>query len=86
MTVIFEKNQGLLDKDFQMYYQLGDSDVGLTALTHRPISTEPGYFLLMVTPKVELSKEYQVPRDMVLVLDTSGSMSENRKMDQARRR
>jgi Ca-activated chloride channel family protein len=85
VSVTFERNQGLLDKDFQLFYQLGDKDVGLTALTHRPISTEPGYFMLMLTPKVEMKKEYHVPRDMVLVLDTSGSMRENGKIDQAKK-
>jgi Ca-activated chloride channel family protein len=85
VIVSFERNQGLLDKDFQLFYQLGDKDVGLTALTHRPISTEAGYFMLMVTPKVEMKKEYHVPRDMILVLDTSGSMRENGKLDQAKK-
>jgi len=85
VTVVFERSQGLLDKDFQLFYQLGDKDVGLTAMTHRPISTEPGYFMLLMTPKVEMKKEYQVPRDMVLVLDTSGSMRENGKLDQAKK-
>jgi Ca-activated chloride channel family protein len=84
LTVQFERNQGLLDKDFQLYYSLGDKDIGLTALAHRPIASENGYFMLLMTPRVELSKEYQVPRDMVLVLDTSGSMR-GPKMDQARR-
>ena len=77
-------NQGLLDKDFQLFYSLGDKDVGLTALTHRPIAAEDGYFMLLISPQVELSKEYQVPRDMVLVLDTSGSMR-GVKMEQARK-
>jgi Ca-activated chloride channel family protein len=85
VTVTFERNQGLLDKDFQLFYQLGDKDVGLTALTHRPVSTEPGYFMLMMTPKVEMTKEYHVARDVVLVLDTSGSMQANGKIDQAKR-
>ncbi len=83
VTVSFDRNQGLLDKDFQMFYSTSDKDVGLTALTHRPLSKENGYFCLLVTPKVTLSKEYEVPRDMVLVLDTSGSMR-GPKMDQAR--
>ena len=39
VTVNFDKNQELLDKDFQLFYSTGDKDVGLTALTHRPIST-----------------------------------------------
>ncbi len=85
VTVVFERNQGLLDKDFQLFYQLGDKDVGLTALTHRPISAEPGYFMVMMTPKVELKSDFHVPRDMVLVLDTSGSMRENGKLDQAKK-
>jgi Ca-activated chloride channel family protein len=67
-----------------MFYQLGDKDVGLTALTHRPIASEKGYAMLLLTPKVELPKSYQVPRDMVLVLDTSGSMC-GPKMEQARK-
>jgi Ca-activated chloride channel family protein len=81
----FDKNQGLLDKDFQVFYSTGDKDVGLTALTHRPISTESGYVALLMTPKVEIPKEYQIPRDVVLVLDTSGSMREDDKIGQARK-
>lgn len=84
VSVSFDKNQGLLDKDFQLFYATGDKDVGLTALTHRPLSSENGYFTLLITPRVEISKEYQVPRDMILVLDTSGSMR-GPKMEQARK-
>jgi Ca-activated chloride channel family protein len=85
VQVVFERNQGLLDKDFQLFYQLGDKDIGLTAMIHRPVASEPGYFLALVTPKVEIKKEYHIPRDVVLVLDTSGSMQENGKIDQAKR-
>jgi Ca-activated chloride channel family protein len=84
VKVNFEKSQGLLDKDFQLFYQLGDKDVGLTALTYRPVSAENGYVMMLLTPKVELSKSYDVPRDMVFVLDTSGSMR-GPKMDQAKK-
>jgi len=84
VTVNFDKKQGLLDRDFQMFYQLGDKDVGLTALTHRPVASEKGHFMMLLTPKVELGKSYQIPRDMVLVLDTSGSMR-GPKMEQARK-
>src|SRR5262245_28371844 len=82
-VVTFEKEQALLDKDFQLYYQAGGKDVGLTALSHRPASGAPGYFLLLVSPRAELSKSQQVPRDMVFVLDTSGSMR-GKRMTQAR--
>lgn len=74
VRVAFERDQALLDKDFQLFYALGDRDVGLTALTHRPSRGENGYFLLLISPRVEMSKLYVVPRDVVFVLDTSGSM------------
>src|SRR5205823_11491917 len=57
---------------------------GLTPLTQRPLSNENGYVMLLVSPRVELPKDQEVPRDMVLVLDTSGSMR-GAKMDQAKK-
>ncbi len=84
VTVAFDREQGLLDKDFQLFYATGDKDVGLTALTHRPSPGSNGYFSLLISPRVEIPKEYQVPRDLVLVLDTSGSMR-GPKMEQARK-
>jgi Ca-activated chloride channel family protein len=79
----FEKDQAMLDRDFQLYYTAGSKDVGLTALTHRPAASSPGFFMLLVSPRAELSREQQVPRDIVLVLDTSGSMC-GKRMTQAR--
>jgi Ca-activated chloride channel homolog len=78
----FEKNQAALDKDFQLFYTPGDKDVGLTALTHRPNADQNGHFMLLISPRAELSKSQQVPRDMVFVLDTSGSMR-GKRMTQA---
>jgi Ca-activated chloride channel family protein len=81
----FEKNQAILDKDFQLLYTTSAKDVGLTALMHRPISAEDGYFMLLMSPRAELAKQQAVPRDMVFVLDTSGSMREDGKLDQAKK-
>ncbi len=82
-TVDFEKNQALLDKDFQLFYGLGKQDIGLTPLLYRPVSAEDGYFMLLISPQVESLKNARLPRDLVLVLDTSGSMSDL-KMSQAK--
>ena len=84
VKINFERNQAVLDKDFQLFYSLGDKDVGLTAMQHRPISTEDGYFMLLLSPKMELSEKNYIPRDMVLVVDTSGSMA-GVKMEQAKK-
>jgi Ca-activated chloride channel family protein len=84
VEIEFDKNQAQLDKDFQLFYSLTDSDVGMTALMHRPVAAEAGYTCLLITPKMDRSKIAQVGQDVVLVLDTSGSMR-GVKMDQARK-
>ncbi len=75
IEVHFTQKQGLLDRDFQLFYQLGDRDVGLTALAHRPSAEENGSFLMLIAPQLKMAKENRAPRDLVLVLDTSGSMA-----------
>ncbi|MSU80123.1 MAG: VWA domain-containing protein [Gemmataceae bacterium] len=70
----FEKDQAILDRDFQLFYQPGSKDVGVTAVTHRPSADQPGYFMMLLSPRAELSKVQQQARDFVYVIDTSGSM------------
>ena len=72
------------DRDFQLFYSIGGKDVGLTALCYRPDGDRDGYFMLLVSPRAELSKARQLPRDMVFVMDTSGSMAGD-KIVQARK-
>src|SRR5262249_54971090 len=84
VEVGWDKAGGGLDRDFQLFYSAGKDDIGMTMLAHRPISADPGYFTLLITPRVDIAEKYRVPRDLVLVLDTSGSMR-GPKMDQARK-
>lgn len=81
--VEFSKNQATLDKDFQLFYGTSASEIGLTPVLYRPVSSEDGFFMLLVSPQVESLKTRRTPRDLVLVLDTSGSMSDV-KMSQAK--
>src|SRR5262245_20269881 len=82
--VVFERNQAALDKDFQLFYAIGNGEVGLTPLTYRPLSGEDGYFLFLIDPQIEASSARIAPRDVVFVLDTSGSMA-GIKLDQAKK-
>ena len=80
-SVSFETSNN--DSDFQLYYGLSNDDFGLTLLTHREPGKD-GYFLLMLSPKDEVADRELVNKDIVFVLDTSGSMAEEGKMDKAR--
>lgn len=61
--------------DFQVFYKSSNTDVGATLLTHQPIAGEDGYFMLLVSPNPRSSTRKPVPKDIVAVLDRSGSMS-----------
>jgi Ca-activated chloride channel family protein len=74
----FEGTRVGMDKDFQLYFASGARDVGLTALLHRPETSADGHFLMLISPRAELSRAQPLPRDMVFVLDTSGSMQGKR--------
>jgi Ca-activated chloride channel family protein len=81
--VSFESAAGREPQDFQLFYTLSDADFGMTLLTHR----EPGkhgFFLLTLSPKDALAEAEYVAKDVVFVLDTSGSMAEAGKMEKAR--
>ncbi|HEY2785982.1 MAG TPA: VIT domain-containing protein [Fimbriiglobus sp.] len=80
----FEKSQSLLDKDFQLFYGVGKQAIGMTPIFYRPITNDDGYVMMLVSPQVETAGMKRVPRDLVMVLDTSGSMSDQ-KMDQAKK-
>jgi len=81
--VTFESPAGKEAQDFQLFYTISKEDFGLTLLTHR----EPGkhgYFLLMISPKDDWSEQEYSAKDVVFVVDTSGSMAEEGKMEKAR--
>jgi Ca-activated chloride channel homolog len=80
-SISFETSNN--DSDFQLFYGLSNDDFGMTLLTHREPGKD-GYFLLMLSPKDELSERELVNKDIVFVLDTSGSMAEEGKMEKAR--
>ena len=84
VVVEFEKNQGMLDKDFQLFYGSSKQEIGITPIFYRPVTSDDGYFMMLISPQTESIKAQRVPRDVVLVLDKSGSMSDL-KMAQAKK-
>jgi Ca-activated chloride channel family protein len=71
-------------RDVEIVFSRDARDVGLSVLTHKP-KREDGTFLLTVTPKVEVDKSKVLPKDIVFVCDTSGSMMADNKLAQAKK-
>ena len=82
-VVSFETEKGKELQDFQLFYTISKDDFGLTLLTHREAGRD-GYFLLMISPKDDWSEQEYSAKDVVFVVDTSGSMAEEGKMEKAR--
>ena len=81
--VSFETASANQGQDFQLFYTISKEDFGLTLLTHREPGRD-GYFLLMISPKDDWSDQEYSAKDVVFVVDTSGSMAEEGKMEKAR--
>lgn len=81
-TASYEVSQARPDRDFDLYYSVSPDDIAANLLSYKPFD-EDGYFLLLVTPPVEAKGAERVAKDVVLVLDTSGSM-DGEKIVQAR--
>ncbi|MCZ2095080.1 MAG: VWA domain-containing protein [Anaerolineae bacterium] len=79
----FETSGARPATDFSLYYGLATSEISANLLAYRESADEDGTFALMITPPAEASAERVIPKDVIVVLDQSGSM-EGAKWDQAR--
>ena len=80
----YEASNVLPDKDFELYYSVAKEDIGLNLLSYRDSfgEDEDGYFLLLAAPSLKADRERSIAKDVILVLDRSGSM-EGEKFRQA---
>jgi len=82
VNVGFEAADVTPDRDFELYYTLSDEEFGVNLLTYRERG-EDGFFLLLLAPKMEVESQEVVAKDVIFILDTSGSM-EGEKLSQAK--
>lgn len=69
-----EKNGFSLADDFILYWTVDDKDVGLTVLTYKD-ETEPGYFMLLASPRDDFRDKEIIGKRVSFVVDISGSMA-----------
>jgi len=82
-TLGYEASNVRPDKDLVMYYTVSDKDFGLNLLAHREAG-EDGFFIMLIAPKYEIAKEDVIEKDIIFVLDVSGSMKKDGKLEQAK--
>jgi len=62
------------DSDFQLIYAEDKQPVSIQFMTHRT-SGDEGYFMMMASPGIGSTTKKVLPKDVVFVADTSGSMA-----------
>jgi Ca-activated chloride channel family protein len=82
-TVSYKETNVRPDTDFKVIYSTGRNVVGANLLTYRTGSGD-GYFMLLASPGLNAGSKPQ-PKDVCFVLDTSGSMSDDDKINQAKK-
>jgi len=82
-TAGYEANDIQPDTDFALYFAPEKDEIGLNLLTHKS-GAEDGYFLLLASPGIDVNQKQVIKKDVVFVLDTSGSMA-GQKLDQAKK-
>jgi Ca-activated chloride channel family protein len=73
-TAGYEASDVQPDADFALYFAPEKDELGVNLLTFRN-SGEDGYFLLLASPGMDVKEKQVIPKDVVFVLDTSGSMA-----------
>ncbi len=79
----YEANDVMPDTDFQLYFAPERDEIGLNLMTYKT-GDQDGFFLLLAAPGTDVQPKQVAPKDVVFVLDTSGSMAGN-KLNQAKK-
>jgi Ca-activated chloride channel family protein len=82
-TASWEGTNDASDRDLALYFSTSDSAVGLSLLTYKS-GDRDGYFMLLAAPRVTVPKSRVLPKQVVFVLDRTGSMA-GEKIAQARK-
>ena len=82
-TVQSIQNNVIPGSDFRLMYDVGDDAVAASLVSYRPVETEDGYFMLLVSPEIKSTMDKAIRKNVVFVVDRSGSMS-GKKIEQAK--
>jgi len=72
-TVTLEAHDKIPNKDFELEWEITGEQPEIALLTHK--GDMGGFFSMIVAPKADYTEEEITPKEMIFVLDCSGSMS-----------
>lgn len=81
--VSYEEKNSKPDTEFVLYYSVSEQEFDINLLSYKENNDNTGYFLLLGSPKYSIKETDIVPKNIVFVMDTSGSMS-GKKITQAK--
>ena len=70
----FEATNYAPTSDYSLFYGIQRESIDINLLTYRESADQDGFFMLMVQPPLTVPAEDILPKDVVIVLDQSGSM------------
>jgi len=79
----YQVKKALPTTDFQLFYKAANENIGATLITHQGDPKTDGHFMMLVSPNPRIAGSAVVAKNVVLVFDHSGSMSD-KKIDQAK--
>lgn len=82
-TVAFNAKNIKPDTDFELLFMSKKEDLDATLMTYKT-GEDDGFFLLLASPGIDAKNQKIIAKDVVFVLDTSGSMAGN-KLTQAKK-
>ena len=82
-TVTWRAKNVKPDTDLVLYYTVSNDDIGMDLVAYRE-SGKKGFYMLLASPRVESDKTRVQPKNVVFILDRTGSMAGDNKIDQAK--
>lgn len=83
-TITYEPASAAEAQDLSLFYSTRQDPLAAGLLTFKETG-EDGYFMLSLSPKTRVDEHAVTPKDIVFIVDRSGSMDENGKIEQARK-
>lgn len=60
--------------DFSLYYAIANDAISVNLLSYRESANQDGFFMLLMQPPLSIPEDQILPKDVIIVLDQSGSM------------